>query len=196
MPTPVEIQPVTPIALDISDLTEGSLCGEGVLDKLLKTMKAHLDDAYQADRITKQDYGSLFMQGYVQTLQLAITLTMAKETQGFEILKLQKEIAGQDIQNQVYQQKLATELANIDGSAVLPNSALGYQHALLKAQTDGFKRNGEQQLAKLMIDTWLTRANNETASVSPDNLLQDINIGAAVRAAYEGVGVTPESVPI
>jgi hypothetical protein len=196
MPTPVEIQPVTPIALDISDLTEGSLCGEGVLDKLLKTMKAHLDDAYQADRITKQDYGSLFMQGYVQTLQLAITLTMAKETQGFEILKLQKEIAGQEIQNQVYQQKLATELANIDGSAVLPNSALGYQHALLKAQTDGFKRNGEQQLAKLMIDTWLTRANNETASVSPDNLLQDINIGAAVRAAYEGVGVTPESVPI
>jgi len=218
-PTPIEIKPVSiPCPLDITDFTESVVGGNGIFDKLLLTMQTHLNQQYELGRINANDYASVYLGAYQSTLQLAVTYTFEKEKQGYELAKLDAErllvevqtqaavrqldliasqIASQQAQADLYAQKIITETAQVDGTLIGTNSALGSQRDLMKAQTDGFARDAEQKVAKLMLDTWVVRRNSDDGTLPlPTNLLQDVNIGAAVDKMYRGIGVTPVSVPV
>ena len=78
-------------ALNITDVTTGVIDGTGVLDKLLTTMTAHLTAQYEKRRITGVEYATLYLGAYQATLQQALALTLAKETQAYEIKNLDWE---------------------------------------------------------------------------------------------------------
>lgn len=102
-------------AIDITDVTTGVIGGDGVLDKLLSTMTEHLTAQYEKRRITGVEYATLYLGAYQATLQQALALTLAKETQAYEIKNLDWEAKLKEAQYNlaVKQLEVATyELAN------------------------------------------------------------------------------------
>ena len=105
---------------------------------------------------------------------------------------LMAQIAAQQSQSQLYAQKVITERAQVDSTVIGPGSVLSTQNAMIKAQTDGFRRDAEQKVAKILVDTWSVRRNTDSGvSGNSDNYLNDATIGAAMTALLQGVGVTP-----
>lgn len=85
-------------------------------------------------------------------------------------------------------QKTATERAQTQAVGVDENSVVGRQKALYVAQTNGFSRDAEQKVAKLMIDTWNVRRTTDSGTVADStNKLDDITVGRAVNKMLTGV---------
>ena len=214
-------------AIDITDVTTGVIGGDGVLDKLLSTMTEHLTAQYEKRRITGVEYATLYLGAYQATLQQALALTLAKETQAYEIKNLdweaklkeaqynlavkQLEIAtyeltdkapaevsnlvkqglNTDKQTELYERKRLTEVAQLDGTGILPGSVLDSQRDLLEAQTLGLERDAKQKVAKQMLDAWVSRSTiNDVADPSFVNKIRDQEVGAAVTALFGSIGLS------
>lgn len=87
------------------------------------------------------------------------------------------------------QQKKVTEQAQTNSAGVDANSVIGKQTLLYSRQADGFLRDAEQKVAKLMADTWsVRRTTDETGTVANNtNKLDDITIGRVMEKVLEGV---------
>lgn len=69
------------------------------------------------------------------------------------------------------------------------DGVLGKQKALYTAQTDGFARDAEQKLAKMMTDAWaVQRTTDNGISANATNKLDDANVGAVIAKAKAGIG--------
>ncbi len=86
-------------------------------------------------------------------------------------------------------QKKATELAQVTATGVDADSVIGRQKGLYLAQTNGFQRNAEQGVAKVMTDTWsVRRTTDEGVPADATNHLQDSDVGRAITKMLTGVG--------
>ena len=86
-------------------------------------------------------------------------------------------------------QKIATEKAQTVALGVDDDSVIGKQKLLYKAQTDGFARDAEQKVAKLMTDTWNVRRTTDEGTVADGtNMLADAVVGRAVTKMLTGIG--------
>lgn len=100
-----------------------------------------------------------------------------------QILKAQQE-------GELIKAKVATEVAQTNGSGVTENSVIGRQMALYLAQTNGYTRDAEQKAAKLLIDTWnVRRTTDEGTEANATNMLMDQHVGRAVQKLFAGIGV-------
>lgn len=135
--------------MDISDLTDTTVGGVGVFDKLLCTMKAHLQTEYELGRITGVDYANVFLGAYQATLQQSASFLLDKEKQAYELDKLNsdRDLVLAQIK-QTDQQTLLIEVqtanAELEASKIAQEiqqlgSAIGYTEAqthMLTVQTD------------------------------------------------------------
>ena len=86
-------------------------------------------------------------------------------------------------------QKKVTERAQTVEAGVDDNSVIGKQRKLYQAQADGFVRDAEQKVAKLMADTWNVRRTTDEGTVADGtNRLDDASIGRAISKLLAGVG--------
>lgn len=86
-------------------------------------------------------------------------------------------------------QKIATEKAQTVALGVDDDSVIGKQKLLYKAQTEGFARDAEQKVAKLMTDTWNVRRTTDEGTVADGtNMLADAVVGRAVTKMLTGIG--------
>lgn len=86
-------------------------------------------------------------------------------------------------------QKIATERAQTQALGVDADSVIGKQKALYGAQADGFKRDAEQKVAKLMADTWSVRRTTDEGTVADGvNQLDDATVGRAIQKLLTGIG--------
>ena len=93
-------------------------------------------------------------------------------------------------QTELYERKRLTEVAQLDGTGILPGSVLDSQRDLLDAQTLGLERDAKQKVAKQMLDVWVARSTIiDTADVSPVNKVRDEEVGAAVGALFASIGL-------
>jgi hypothetical protein len=84
-------------------------------------------------------------------------------------------------------QKTVTELAQTNDAAGV-GGVVKAQKDLFAKQTDGFDRDAEQKLAKIMIDTWMVRASTgEAASTTAAGLAENDILGV-MNVAKTGVG--------
>lgn len=105
-------------------------------------------------------------------------------TQSTNRLRIETEI---DLINQ----KKATELAQIDGTGISPDSIIGNQLSLYSAQAAGYARDAEQKAAQILTSTWnIRRTTDDTEPANADNRLNDAHVGLAVGKLLTGVGVT------
>ena len=211
-------------ALNISELTTGSVTGNGVFDVLLKSVKAHLDQQFTQGRIKGPEYATVYLGSVDLAMQtgLAFVLQQRKNDLEAQVLEKQIALATQELANAIIQgevltaqkcklqaefdftqaqtvksaqelelltQKTATEKAQITSLGVDADSVVGRQKTLYQAQTDGFKRDAEQKVAKLMADTWSVRRTTDEGTVADaTNKLNDETVGRAITKLLDGVG--------
>lgn len=85
-------------------------------------------------------------------------------------------------------QKVITEAAQTTDNTDV-NSVLGKQKSLYTAQTDGFARDAEQKLAKIMADSWNTRRVTDEGITARNTGLEDDEINRVLNAAKNGIGL-------
>jgi len=85
-------------------------------------------------------------------------------------------------------QKIATERAQITSLGVDEDSVVGRQKGLYLAQTQGFTRDAEQKVAKILVDSWNVRRTTDEGTVADGtNMLADTSVGRAVNKLLAGV---------
>lgn len=136
-------------AIDITDVTTGVIGGDGVLDKLLSTMTEHLTAQYEKRRITGVEYATLYLGAYQATLQQALALTLAKETQAYEIKNLDWEAKLKEAQYNlaVKQLEIATYELTVKAPAEVSN--LVKQGLNTDKQTELYERKRLTEVAQL-----------------------------------------------
>ena len=99
------------------------------------------------------------------------------------------EVEAAQAQAQLYAAKVLTENAQTMDAAH-PNSVLGSNIAVLRAQAAGYARDAEQKAAKILVDAWNVQRNTDSELIpNADNLLYDQSIGKAVAAMLRGAGI-------
>ena len=99
------------------------------------------------------------------------------------------EVQTAQAQAQLYAAKVLTEDAQTKDTAH-PNSVLGSNIAVLRAQAAGYARDAEQKAAKILVDAWNVQRNtDESINANATNLLYDTSIGKAVSAMLRGAGI-------
>lgn len=122
-------------AIDITDVTTGVIGGDGVLDKLLSTMTEHLTAQYEKRRITGVEYATLYLGAYQATLQQALALTLAKETQAYEIKNLDWEAKLKEAQYNLAVKQLEIAAYELTNKTPVEVVNLTKQGLLITAQT-------------------------------------------------------------
>lgn len=84
---------VTTDPVVISDLTQKTLGGDGVLDVMLQTMRVHLSDQFEKERIQGTEYATVYLGAYQSTLEAAINFLLAKQKQGLELQLLTAQVS-------------------------------------------------------------------------------------------------------
>jgi hypothetical protein len=134
----------------------------------------------QLAQLTAQTAGTT-----AQTAQTAFTTTYLLPAQ---LSHTETQTTNVNAQTNLYIQKKATELAQTV-STPAANSVMGVQNALMVKQTENYDRDAEQKAAKIMIDTWNVRRNQDpsTAEMLVANRLREEDIGIAVGALLSGL---------
>jgi hypothetical protein len=89
-------------------------------------------------------------------------------------------------------QKKVTEQAQTNGTSIDANSVIGKQIQLYDAQKDGYHRDAEQKVAKLLVDSWNVRmTTNDLTEANDLNKLSDTYIGQAIGKLLSGVNAVP-----
>lgn len=113
----------TAVTLDIAKLTECTLEGSGVLDKLLHTARVHLQDEFQQGRITGKEYSNAYIAIYDRMVQSAIAYTLAAEKAPYEIAQLEAQTALTEEQRKQVEEetryRLPAEIQQIQAQTVL-----------------------------------------------------------------------------
>ena len=111
------------------------------------------------------------------------------EVRKLELDVKRAEVESAQAQAQLYAAKVLTENAQTMDAAH-PNSVLGSNIAVLRAQAAGYARDAEQKAAKILVDAWNVQRNtDEGITANANNLLYDTSIGKAVSAMLRGAGI-------
>ena len=135
----VTLPDITPVTVD--DITQGSVTGTGIFDKLMATVAAQLQAEFQADRITKSDYGQVYVSALNNTLGQAIQFLLTKDQAAlqaatlaaqYEKIALEKDIL------ELQKQQLTLQLAQLEQQTLLIQSQIltdAAQRALINQKT-------------------------------------------------------------
>lgn len=135
----VTLPDVAPLTID--DITSGSVTGTGIFDKLMATVAAQLQTEFQADRITKSDYGQVYVSALNNTLGQAIQFLLTKDQAAlqaatlaaqYEKIALEKDIL------ELQKQQLTLQLAQLEQQTLLIQSQIltdAAQRALINQKT-------------------------------------------------------------
>ena len=117
----------------------------------------------------------------------------------YEMTKLIDESNKLIAEQQLLNQKSVTEVAQtstikpvdlgfITGTTDI-TGIVASQKALYDAQTDGYSRDAEQKIMKMMMDAWTVSASQSTATANDANHLNDNALGAVIQKAATGIGI-------
>ena len=133
----------TAVTLDITKLTECTLEGSGVLDKLLNTARVHLQDEFQQGRITGKEYSNAYIAIYDRMVQSAIAYTLAAEKAPYEIAQLEAQTALTEEQRKQVEEetryRLPAEIQQIQAQTTLTTQ----QKSNLEADGLNIPKQGE-----------------------------------------------------
>ncbi len=210
----VTLPDITPVTVD--DITQGSVTGTGIFDKLMATVAAQLQAEFKADRITQTDYGQVYVSALNNTLGQAIQFLLTKDQAALQAatlaaqyekialelaqleqqtLLIQSQILTDAAQRALINQKTVTEVAQTQDTP-MSNTSTGYsgvvgkQNALYAAQTTGFTRDAEQKAAKLALDILATQLSTDDSMTVANTNMHPAAIGALVQKLATGIGVT------
>lgn len=148
------------IPVTINDVTDGQVAGPGIFDVLMRGFKAHLEQEWNANRITGDDYTKAYIALTSMAMQQAMAFLLLPEQQ--ENLSLQGDL----IQEQIEAQRAQTLDTRTDGQVV--KGTLGKQKDLYSQQITSYQRNAEVAAAKIFSDAWITQKTIDDGLVAPE----------------------------
>lgn len=120
--------------IELTNLTDGDIDGVGTFDKLMASMKAHLEEEFQCNRITGEEYTKAY-----------IALTTAALTTGMNFLFQRDQIF---LQNQLTQmQARAAEIQAVTAGAQLEQT----KQDAIKSQFDALNSRATFAVTKMQL---------------------------------------------
>lgn len=77
--------------LDVAELTTADIKGTGVFDVLMQSVKAHVKEEHQANRITGKEYATVYLEALQTTQGNAIDYLLKAKLFGYEMANLEKQ---------------------------------------------------------------------------------------------------------
>lgn len=121
---------------DFKQVTDGCVNGKGVFDELMKSVKAHLKEEYDAQRIRGSEYSNVYIASIQMAMQQSIEWVLRSEIAKNEALLLEQQIETQAKQvqlvvQQVEQAAASTDLTNAQVANTIAEGALIPKQGLL-----------------------------------------------------------------
>jgi len=170
-------------ALNIAELTQGSLTGNGVFDVLLQTLRLHLDREFTSGRITGTAYATVYSQAITSFLQQAVQFCLSKSKLALELERMREEVTLVKLQ----QDKLLAETVqvkyNTDEIMPLQKDKVNADIAQTYKQTNLIS----QQLENLISEQLGIQANTNQTLQQTENLkVQEAQLKVEVeKSSYE-----------
>lgn len=130
--------------IQFTEVTTGDISGTGVFDQLMRSIKAHITQEYEAGRITGKDYATVYLGGMQSAIKEAVTFV------------LQKDLVANNVE------KATKEVANIEA-----------QTALYERQMQGFDDNKYQKLFEAQLNSWGLMFSSGMLTTKPDIISSD-----------------------
>ena len=128
----VTLPNIMPVTVD--DITQGSVTGTGIFDKLMATVAAQLQAEFKADRITQTDYGQVYVSALNNTLGQAIQFLLTKDQAALQAATLAAQYEKIALEKQI----LELQLAQLEQQTLLIQSQIltdAAQRALIEQKT-------------------------------------------------------------
>lgn len=172
----------------ISDLTSGSINGEGIFDKLMEATTIRLDDAFHKNRITSTDYSTILNAGIATAMQQAISYLLGVKSADAQadlvraqVLLADQELINSGVQKSILDAQLVQLNAQTDIIVEGLNTALEdtkiKKQQLINLITEDLK--SVANVANIEADT-LTKSQQLTNLVTQNlKALEDVEIAKA-----------------
>ena len=172
---------MTDIAFNtLSDTTHDTINTKtGNFDHLMKAVTLHLEEQFNAGRITGTDYATVYLGALQSVLAQAVNFTLNMNKANEEATLLEKQQTKAESEKALLDQKKITEYAQtLQSSNTAPNasSVAGKQITLFTEQAKGFKWNAENKYLKTLLDAY---AINVSVSKVPDTATLKLQGGTA-----------------
>lgn len=179
--------------------TEDIATGTGIFDVLMRTVKLHLMEEFNSNRIKGNDYASAYVSLVGQVLQIAAQYAVAKPESDAKIVDMEllrdsnlainianKEKSEQEVA--LLFAKVQTEKANvceqvqcsITGAAVPVLGVIGKQKTLYQNQAEGYIKDHTAKVAKIFADMAAVQISSKDAYSNGYNGLSDGQIAIAM----------------
>ena len=188
-----------PEQLTNDSLTEGCIEGEGTFDQIMKALKDHLTDEFEAGRITGAEYTKAYVAMMQTALQSAVQYLLGRDSAYYQALGAQAQAITANIGAYTAKVQLAIAQAQAHlnkaqyANAVLNLSATEKQIGLIVKQTDQVAKQielADVQMDKLRMDIKQTEKQivllNEQAEQAHAQVSDTLINGTTKVAGYTG----------
>lgn len=172
---------VTSDPLDITDLTVKTLTGTGVLDEMLTTMRVHLADQFDKERIQGTEYAEVYLGAFQSTLNAAIQYLLARRKLGLDLKLQEAQISlttAQEDQIRAEMQKIPYEIQLLQKQLELADKQLELTEAQIQVQLKQLDLMAEQ----------LEQAKAQTAYYEQRTITEKAQTQAGVAATGSVIG--------
>lgn len=137
-----------PVDITVDTLTDGTLVGPGIFDKMMASVDVHIAREYDAGRITGDSYAEVYIKVMTAVLSNATQFTLTKDQSRWQAITAQMQARAAEVQSitalldleksKLDASKTAYDMQNSAASYALTKLNLataGMQHCLVEAQT-------------------------------------------------------------
>lgn len=143
--------------VDPKDLTGGEVRGNGLFDELMRAIKDHLKEEYEAKRITGAEYANVYLGTLTNAMQTAASFLLSAEKTNQEVLLLKEQVlaAKQNLD------LIKAQIRNMDADTALKGKQLDLvdqqiataakQVELITAQITGINKDNEVKDSQIQL---------------------------------------------
>lgn len=179
---------VTSDPLVITDLTLKTLDGTGVLDQMLATMRVHLGEQFDKERIQGTEYAEVYLGAFQSTLAAAIQFLLARRKLGLDLKLQEAQISlttTQEDQIRAEMQKIPYEIQALQKQLELADK----QIAQADKQLELTEAQIQVQLKQLdLMAEQLEQAKAQTAYYEQRTITEKAQTSAGVAATGSVIG--------
>lgn len=179
---------VTSDPLVITDLTLKTLDGTGVLDQMLATMRVHLAEQFDKERIQGTEYAEVYLGAFQSTLAAAIQFLLARRKLGLDLKLQEAQISlttTQEDQIRAEMQKIPYEIQALQKQLELADK----QIAQADKQLELTEAQIQVQLKQLdLMAEQLEQAKAQTAYYEQRTITEKAQTSAGVAATGSVIG--------
>ena len=179
---------VTSDPLVITDLTLKTLDGTGVLDQMLATMRVHLAEQFDKERIQGTEYAEVYLGAFQSTLAAAIQFLLARRKLGLDLKLQEAQISlttAQEEQIRAEVQKIPYEIQALQKQLELADK----QIAQADKQLELTEAQIQVQLKQLdLMAEQLEQAKAQTAYYEQRTITEKAQTSAGVAATGSVIG--------